>query len=497
MLKKVLAIAPCLFFSSVCLLSDIAVAQTGKICQLENNIAGILVDEKYSQAQWGIAVQDLARDELVYEYHADTLFVPASNAKLFTTAAALDILGTDHQFAMESYVLGSAPNLEALVIKGGGDPTLTGDRLTEITSLLAEQGVASIEQVVVDDSLFTETAIHPTWEWSDLAFYYGSPVNSLILDENAVVLTLTPGAVGQPARIQQPEMGAIALSQWRINNQLITSPAGTKYQGTITQTFGTNELVVTGQIPADANPDIWGLAIPNPAQNFLDQLRYELAQQSINVNRFEVTQTGFDDYQSMSALTILTSPTLPTILNTTNQKSNNLYAESLRHTLGTIEPDMTGAEAIATTLIDLGVTENSFRIKDGSGLSRHNLASPQSFTQLLDVMADHPNAEIYRNSLAIAAESGTLTRRFQDTPIAGRFYGKTGTMTNVVTLSGYLDLEGDRTLALSILVNQSPQSASTTRQGIDSIVQSIYHWGENCLGAMPTELDPDTLSKSR
>ena len=490
MLKKSLAIAPYIFCSVISFFPNVAVAQTVQSCRLGEDIAGVLTDEKFSQAQWGIAVQDLEHGELAYGHNADTLFVPASNVKLFTTAVALEKLQLDYQFTTSIYGVGDAPNLEILIVKGGGDPSFTSEKLQELARTLKSQQISSINQVVIDDSLFQESVIHPTWEWSDLAFYYAPSANSVILDENAVVISLTPSTVGQTANLQTfrgENSEAIALSQWDINNQLITSEAGTKYIGRATQTIGTNELTITGQIPLDRESSIWGLSIPNPAENFRDQLLANLGEEGIQVDTSTITNTGFEKYDEANFLTATTSPILSKIIATTNQDSNNIYAESLRHILGTSDSEKTGSQVITETLVELGVTESSFVRKDGSGLSRHNLASPQSFVELLSSMADHPDAVVYKSSLAITGESGTLTRRFVDTRVAGNFYGKTGTMTNVVTLSGYLDVDGDRTLALSILVNQSPQPASVTRQGMDEIVQTIYHWGSDCLGAISTD----------
>lgn len=481
MFKKYLAIAPYLFTILTIFSADVVIAQSKNSCQLERAIAEILQKPEHNQSYWGIAVQDLDNKQSQYQLNAKQLFVPASVSKLFTTAAALDTLGHNYRFQTSSYIQGIAPELKTLVIRGGGDPSLSKEYLVEIGQLLKEQEITNIKTVVIDDSLFTEPAINPTWEWSDLAFYYGVPVNSLILEENSTTLTLVPSTVGQSSQIAYDANQAIALSQWDINNQLITSNIGTKYQGTVTQTFGTNQLTITGQIPIDAEPDIWRLSIPNPAQYALEQLLFELAKQDITVEKSLITKTKFNYNEIITLLSKKSSPELSIIIQFANQNSKNIYAESLFHLLGTFNPNQTSAEAIATTLIQLGIPENTVVMADGSGLSRHNLATPASLTMLLEAMANHPDAEIFKNSLAIAGEIGTLRRRFLDTPIAGNFYGKTGTLTNVVTLAGYLELAGDRTLALSILVNQSPHRATVTRQGIDAIVEEIYTWGNTCL----------------
>ncbi len=451
-------------------------AQTPKNrCNLPKAIAAITQQAEHQKAYWGIAVQDIATDEVLYEQNGDRLFVPASNLKLFTTAAALVELGKDYQFRTELYAVGKAPHLERLILKGYGDPSLTTEQLAAAIAQLKTQGITHINEVIIDDSYYAEPALHPTWEWSDLPAYYATPVNSFILNENAVVLTFLPGEVGQLARPKWSD--TIAARQWSLQNKLMTAPAETPYEGTITPSFAQNSLAVTGKLAVDASPDIWGLAIPKPADYALTTVELLLWQNGIRINSGRVATNNQIDSGKKPLATIV-SADLSELLKTTNQDSHNLFAESLRHTLGQVREEATGTEAIASLLTSLNVDADQYVLKDGSGLSRHNLATPLSFVQTLDAMMEQPDAIVYKNSLAIAAQSGTLSGRFTETPIANQFFGKTGTMTGVSTLSGYLNLEDGRTLALSILVNQSEQSARVTRRGIDDIVTTINEWGQ-------------------
>ncbi|MGB2924326.1 MAG: D-alanyl-D-alanine carboxypeptidase/D-alanyl-D-alanine-endopeptidase, partial [Limnothrix sp.] len=341
---------------------------------------------------------------------------------------------------------------------------------------LKANGITHIKEVIIDDSYFTELAVNPTWEWSDLPAYYAVPVNSLILDQNVVTLTLSPTEIGQPAEVKWSDN--IAASQWQLDNQLITAAAETPYQGRLSQQYGTTKLQLKGQIAMDANADIWALSIPDPVQYVVDKVELILLEDRITVGKKTVSKTSSVNLENIEPFTTILSPPLADIIRTTNQDSNNLFAESLRHTL------ISETVNIPETLTNLGIDSANYRLRDGSGLSRHNLATPMTFVDILDTMAEHPEADVYKKSLAIAATSGTLSRRFQDTPVAGQFFGKTGTMTNVGGLSGYLNLDGDRPVALSILVNQSEQPASVTRRGIDDVVGAIYEWGE-CRGDRP------------
>jgi D-alanyl-D-alanine carboxypeptidase/D-alanyl-D-alanine-endopeptidase (penicillin-binding protein 4) len=448
--------------------------------QLSQQINEIIQRPEQQKAQWGIALQDVETNAIIYQNNAQKFFIPASNVKLFTTAAALVELGSEYQFKTDIYAVGTAPNIETLILVGKGDPTLKSEQLDIIIEALKQQQITAIQDVVLLDNYFAESPINPTWEWSDLTSYYGTPVNSFILDENTFTVQLLPTIVGQKTSLTSNN--PIALNQWQIDNQLLTAPQGTSYESELSPTYGTKNLLITGKLAIDNSADIWDLSVPDPANYALDTFLVKLSKANITVNQSHIVTRKIDDLASIfgeiSLLAEITSPPLEDIIKTTNQDSNNLFAESLHHTLGRIDSEVTSNAAIANILAALGIDRSNFQLEDGSGLSRHNLATPMALVQTLDVMADHAEGETYKNSLAIAGSTGTLRRRFQDSPIAGHLFGKTGTMTNIATLSGYLELPGDRTLALSILVNQSPQPASITRQGIDDIVTAAYQWGQ-------------------
>jgi D-alanyl-D-alanine carboxypeptidase/D-alanyl-D-alanine-endopeptidase (penicillin-binding protein 4) len=165
----------------------------------------------------------------------------------------------------------------------------------------------------------------------------------------------------------------------------------------------------------------------------------------------------------------------------TNQESNNLYAESLLRTLQASakrSPDADansdsadiGLNELKATLTELGVDPESYVLADGSGLSRQNLVSPKAIAQTLKLIAQTKEAAVYRASLPVAGISGTLRRRFNNTAAQGNLQAKTGTLTGVSALSGYLNVPSYQPLVFSIIVNQSDQSTETLRQAIDEIV---------------------------
>jgi serine-type D-Ala-D-Ala carboxypeptidase/endopeptidase (penicillin-binding protein 4) len=128
----------------------------------------------------------------------------------------------------------------------------------------------------------------------------------------------------------------------------------------------------------------------------------------------------------------------------------------------------------------LGVNPNGYQLVDGSGLSRKNLVSPRTLVETLRAIAQSPNRDAFHASLAVAGQSGTLRNRFLGTPIAGHFYGKTGTLQGISALSGFLELPSSPPFLLSILVNHSTQSSATLRQAIEQIMGAIAQ-SNSCL----------------
>jgi D-alanyl-D-alanine carboxypeptidase/D-alanyl-D-alanine-endopeptidase (penicillin-binding protein 4) len=236
-------------------------------------------------------------------------------------------------------------------------------------------------------------------------------------------------------------------------------------------------LQISGQLAADAQPDLQAMAVIDPGETFLRHLRVALVGQQIKVANAQVVSTN--NINHGKELAAVESAPLASLLVETNQNSNNLYAEALLRLLGATNQELAtnnqdtaeiGLTTVKQTLTNLGVDPESYKLVDGSGLSRHNLVTPNAIVQTLKAMAKSPYAEYYRASLPVAGVSGTLKTRLRDTPAQGILSAKTGTMTGVVALSGYLNAPIDQPLVFSILVNQSDQSASVIRQAMDEIV---------------------------
>lgn len=451
---------------------------TESICpaQLGTAIEAVINRPQYRRSRWGILVESLSpkiSDRALYDLNSDRYFIPASNTKLLTTAAALLALGSDYRIRTSVYDAGEG----TLQVVGRGDPSLTNAQLKDLAQQLRYQGIRTIRKLIFNDSYLEGDVVNPTWEWEDIQFDYGTSVNSLILNQNAVKLTLSPQQPGQPLRMSWSD--AMASRQWKIENESMTSEAETSNSVTVKAVLGQPILRIKGQLPIDANPETFDMAILDPANNFLQHFRNALALEGITVQQASVISTVTTNQEQ--ELAAVESPPLALLVFETNQESNNLYAEVLLRTLQVSAqplPDISpnshsadiGLQQLKATLTALGVDPESYIIVDGSGLSRHNLVSPKAIAQTLQLMAKTPQARVYRDSLPVAGVSGTLRNRFRNTMAQGNIQAKTGSMTGVSTLSGYLDVPGYQPLVFSIMVNQSEQSLTTLRQGIDEIV---------------------------
>jgi len=234
-------------------------------------------------------------------------------------------------------------------------------------------------------------------------------------------------------------------------------------------------LNIHGKLAINEPPDIWDLAVADPANYFWEFLRLELTNANIAVVKGVVISKSdnYNNYKLETKLATITSPSLQTILTETNQESNNLYAETVGAILSKELNTDTAINAIKQSLTKLGINPQNYILVDSSGLSRHNLITPKTLVQTLSLMSRSPQGKLYRNSLAIAGFNGTLKTRFEGTSIQGNLWGKTGTLTGIGTLSGYLFVPEYNSLVFTILVNNSDLSSQEIRQTIDEITMLL------------------------
>ncbi|NET70726.1 MAG: D-alanyl-D-alanine carboxypeptidase/D-alanyl-D-alanine-endopeptidase [Sphaerospermopsis sp. SIO1G2] len=403
----------------------------------------------------------------MYSREPQKLFIPASNTKLFTTAAALNKLGKDFRIRTSIYQDGEG----ILRVFGRGDPSLKSEQLEILSRQLYQQGIREIDQLLADDSYFQGEVIIPSWQWEDVQFYYGAPVNSLIVNENAAVINFVPQKIGEPLKIKW--LNPLDSKNWRIENNSITTEENKPRFVTVYRDLKGQTLRVQGQLPVNSKPRINAIAVFDPVDNFISHFRFNLFKSGITVKRVSVNNVGTRTQE----IAAIESPPLSELVQETNINSNNVFAEAILKTLGSQQPltdNQTtvdaGLEVMTNTLTKLGIESDSYIIVDGSGLSRKNLISPAAIVKLLQKMATSSQANTFRNSLSVAGVNGTLKNRLVNTSAQGKVQAKTGTMMGVVSLSGYLNNSDNQDMVFSIMVNQSNQPTKVVRNAMDEIV---------------------------
>ena len=447
-------------------------AVAGDICpgELGAQVDAIANRPEFSRSRWGILIQPLSSTATLYSRDAQKYFIPASNVKLLTTAAALQKLGADFRIKTSVY---SGEN-GSVYVAGRGDPTITEAHLQSLAQQLKRRGVDRVNELIGDDSYFQGSAVNPNWEWEDAQAGYGAPINSLIFNQNAIELLLSPQDLGQPLKVTfaEPKLA----NQWQIQNNSVTVAQNESEFIEVGREFDRPAIRVSGQLKVGAESESAYVAVVNPANNFLQHFQQVLAAEGIPVKQALVASVSRNFNQELATVE---SPPLAELVRETNRESNNLYAEVLLRLLGKVtdkmplpqeDTDEIGLKELKTALTQLGVNPNSYILADGSGLSRHNLISPEALVQTLRFMANSPAASIYRQSLPVAGESGTLKNRLSSTPNRVILQAKTGTLSGVSALSGYIEVPDYEPLVFSIIVNQSGLSAASMRSATDEIV---------------------------
>lgn len=458
------------------------------VAALPHRVNRWLQEPALQGATIGIALETLDGTAL-YHYQGDRRFVPASTQKLLITAAALEQWGSDRRWNTTAQ-LSLKPDSTELWVMGQGDPTLTDASLRqfaqEVAHELQERKIDHLDRLVGDDRFLGEVGTPPTWEVADTRSGYGAPINALILTENAIPFTLWPQAEGQPLRLEweTPE----DAPDWEIENFSVSGESDADEFVSVANlgpgTSGRSLLRVEGVLQAGAVPEPVSVAASEPGRRFLQRFQTAVETAGIPVTASQLlTFPNSQPPPSGETIAIHPSPPLSELITTANQQSQNLYAEVLLRWLGHTDPNLTspglapsfheqGVQQLTKILLHWGLDPQAFTIADGSGLSRHNSITPDAMVQVLQQIAQPPWAHIYRSSLSEAGVSGTLARRFRDTPLAGKLWGKSGSMTGIMALAGYLNPDQYPPLAFSIFINHSAASYSQLSTAIDQLLEA-------------------------
>ncbi|HEX3142961.1 MAG TPA: D-alanyl-D-alanine carboxypeptidase/D-alanyl-D-alanine-endopeptidase [Pyrinomonadaceae bacterium] len=478
------------------------------LAELRSRIEEICRQPALDPGFFAVKIVSLDSGQTIFEQQANKFVRPASNMKLYTVATAFDRLTADYHFITSVYAKEKPEDGRIkgdLVVYGRGDPSIstrfTGDYFKAINDLADRIVAAGVKRVkgdlVGDASFFNGSPIGSGWEWEDLTWSYGAPVSALSINDNAIDLNVRPGAtVGAPVTVTTGPANASFIT---IVNRATTSPKELRSNLQIYRGLGANTLEITGTLPIGDAGFRGGIAIPDPPLAFVSMLRDALLKRGVKIDgqlRTVNDRTGGSVLPRIPAgfnsptgtinqfpveITSLSSPPFATVAAQTLKPSQNQYTELILRTLGRTQPqpnvdsgrdrsdEELGLSIVRSFLHQAGIADSDVALDDGSGLSRNDLISANTTVQLLTYMAKHKYFAQFRDALPIAGVDGTLSTRMRGTPAEKNLRAKTGSLSSVASLSGYVTTAGGDHLVFSMMLNNYPDAAAVRRDSIDAI----------------------------
>ena len=470
------------------------------LADLKSRIEEIAHQPALEPGFFAVKIVSLETNQIIYEQNANKFVRPASNMKLYTVATAFDRLTPDYHFVTSVYAKERPEDGKIkgdLIVYGRGDPSIAarfnnGDYFKGINDLADRIVAAGVKRVkgdlVGDESYFNGAPVGSGWEWEDLTWSYGAELSALTINDNAIDLTVKPGmSVGFPVVITS---GPPATSFMTIANHATTSARGSRSDLHIYRGLGANTLEISGSLPLGDTGFIGGVAVPDPALAFVSMLRDALVKRGVKIDgrvRTVNARSGGSIVPNSPAgpmlieIAGLQSPPFSIIAAHTLKPSQNQYTELILRTLGKTQPanpvdesrarddEDSGLGVVTSFLRGAGVGESEIALNDGSGLSRNDLISANTTVQLLTFMTKHRYFPQFRDALPIAGVDGTLRTRMRGTPAEGNVRAKTGSLSSVASLSGYVTTAAGEHLVFSMMLNNYPDAAAVRRDSIDAI----------------------------
>ena len=447
--------------------------------QLRQDIIAATTLPGVQRAAWGIVVQSLDRNERIFELNPGTLLVPASTAKLVSLASAVDAVGWDYRY--ETLVRSSAPIADGVIrgdvlVVGSGDPSIggrAGAPLAGWVDALKALGLRRIEgRVIGDDDAVEEPRPQLAWAWDDLGYPTGALFGALNLAENRMEITVNPGSAldYQPTFSMEPASWARPL-----RNRTATGPPQSQTLLWPEQRPGEPFLTIAGSIPIGAPPARLQISVGNPTAWFASVFRAALIAGGI-----EVTGEAYDvddvaqrqEWKNAVVLHTHRSATLAEIAQPMLKNSINLYGEAvlrLNAAKGMVPTNDAALDGLRARMTAWGIPSDAWQIIDGSGLSRRDAIASEALVTILERMYDASGASPWMTALPVGGRDGTLAGRMAGTPAEGNVRAKTGTMSNIRSLAGYVRTRDGENLAFAILADNFEGPGAAAADAIDRI----------------------------
>jgi D-alanyl-D-alanine carboxypeptidase/D-alanyl-D-alanine-endopeptidase (penicillin-binding protein 4) len=429
----------------------------------------------------GVLVEDADTGKIIYEKNASRYFLPASNQKLFTAWTALNTLDSNFIYQTQLFVdtkkIKNGILNDSIYIKFSGDPTLTFSKVEHLMSALSRAGVKRITgNIVIDDSVFDQDPMSPGTTWDDKDFCYGAPVNALTVDHNCVHAILIPATKPtEPTQLMLPEQPQFM----RFVNDATTDFAPNSNCRIAISLTDKTSYTITGCIKSSEAPSKIAMAVSDPRANVKAILNYLLHKNNINyIDHFQFQKIEF----SADPLASESSVPLAGLLTVMLKESDNTIADALFKTIGERKAShpggwKNGSEAMHDVLLktlQLDIPANT--IIDGAGGSRYIYHTPEQIITLLRKVYASSYAQVFIPALAVSGVDGTLKERFQASEARAKIFAKTGTMSGVTALSGYLETRKKHKLIFSIMINGFIESPDKYKILEDSLCMALINF---------------------
>lgn len=473
------------------LVEEIGLEELTEDATLEEKLDLVLADERLDGSVTGISVRNATNGEQIYEQFSDIHLRPASNMKLLTGAAALEVLGPDYTYTTEVLTDGKQRGkvLQGnLYIKGKGDPTLLKEDFVQFAKDLKEQGVKNIKGDLIGDATwYDDMFLSRDLTWTDEQYYYGAPVSALNMSPNddydvgTVLVEVEPGnKTGAEAKVSvYPENNHV-----KIVNKTKTVASGEKRTVTFERDHGSETIVVEGNIPSNSSKMREWRTVFNPTDYAISVFEHALKEEGIKLIGNGKVKSGKTP-DSAEMLTSKESMPLKDIMIPFMKLSNNGHADLLVKEIGKVTLDegslSKGLEVVSSVLTDYGADTDNIQLRDGSGISDNTFIPVAELSSLLYRFQDAVWYPDYEESLPIAGESerfigGTLRNRMLDDSTKGNVKGKTGSLTGVSALSGYVTTADGEELIFSFMMNNYISGSMTQIQDILATVLAEHEF---------------------
>ncbi|WP_121641083.1 D-alanyl-D-alanine carboxypeptidase/D-alanyl-D-alanine-endopeptidase [Virgibacillus sp. Bac330] len=455
---------------------------------LEEKLSKILTNKRLDGTTTSVSVMHANTGDILFSENSDRRLHPASNMKLITSIAALEILGENYQFTTQVRTNGKVKGKVLhgdLFLQGKGDPTLLKSDLKQMAVDMKEQGIRKVKgNIIADDTWFDDERLSQDLNWSDESFYTGAQVSALTLSPNqdydagTVIVHVLPQATESGKAIIEvtPKTDYIKI----VNRTQIVDTDKPK-DIAIEREHGTNRIIVEGNMPKESTQVRSWVAVWEPTMYALDVFQKTLQEEGIDfIGKTEALVKAAPD--SSTILTETKSMPLKDLLIPFMKLSNNGHGEVLTKEMGkVVHGDGSwekGLAAMEQVMEQFGANTDTMLLRDGSGMSHKNMIPASELLQVLYHVQEKEWFPLFKKSLPVAGVEdrlvgGTLRHRMQEAPTKGNVIAKTGSLKGMSTLSGYVTTKDQQPLIFSIMINNYIGSSEEITAIEDQIASTL------------------------